>query len=388
MRARSAHLSGVGSVVGVERDFGNVGSFRGYFEYRVGLSDAVVELLEVDRLQVNALTSRPERPEDLLDGRLLKRLNRLDISSARVFAGKLQGERRSKSRGQSVEFEDFRNYVPGDDTRFIDWNIYARVEKLFIKIFLEEEDLALHVVIDASASMDAASGGRDGVMEGKPVSKRTLAAQLALAMGYVGLNQQNRVYASTFGLPGVSGVRRLGAVRGRHNIQRFADYLFKEAFPEDTVATPELVGAGGDFNTALTTIARERAGQGILVLLSDFLVPEGYEAGLNALAAAGGYDVYAVQVLTPEELNPRSVMKDHGGALVGDLRLTDVETRHAREVTVSPALLDAYEKRVKAYVEGLHSFCLSRRITHVPVTTDVAADDIVFNVLRRHGVLR
>lgn len=335
-------------------------------------------------MQVNALTSKPDRPEDLLDPRLLKRLNRLDISSTRVFAGKLQGERRSKSRGQSVEFEDFRNYVPGDDPRFIDWNVYARVEKLFIKVFLEEEDLALHVVIDASASMDAAGQTKDGGL----VSKRTLAAQIALALGYIGLNQQNRVYASTFGSPGIEGVRRLGALRGRHNIQRFASYLFKEAFPEDPSVTPEPVAAGADFNTALTTIARERAGQGILVLFSDFLVPEGYEQGLNALAAAGGYDIYAVQTLTPDELNPRAAMQDKGGALVGDLRLTDIETNQAREITVSPGLLDAYEQRVRMYIDQLHHFCLSRQIQHIPITTDVSADDVVFNVLRRHGVIR
>ena len=336
---------------------------------------------------VNAVTPRPAKAEDLLEPRLLKRLDRLDLNSRRIFAGKLQGERRSKRRGQSVEFEDFRNYVPGDDTRFIDWNIYARIEKLFIKIFLEEEDLALHVVLDASASMDAASGG-SGVGGDRPVSKRTLAAQLALALGYIGLVQQNRVYCSVFGLPGVPGVRRLPAIRGRHNIQRFADFLLKEAFTEDTTSSPPPTGQGGDFNSALSTIARERAGQGVMVILSDFLIPEGYETGLNAIAAAGGYDAYAVQVLTPDELNPRAAMKKTGGALVGDLRLTDIETKQAREVTVSPALLDAYEQRVRAFVEGLRLFALSRGMQHMPVTTNETAEDIVFNALRRHSMLR
>ena len=151
-----------------------------------------------------SVPDRPNKPEDLLDPALLVRLERVDIRSNKMFPGKLQGERRSKRRGQSVEFDDYRNYVPGDDLRFIDWNVYARLDRLFIKLFLEEEDLALHLILDASASMHA----------GSP-SKARFAAQVALALGHIGLVNNNRVTASIFGAPGQSGVLRLPDVRGR-----------------------------------------------------------------------------------------------------------------------------------------------------------------------------
>ncbi|MFU8828481.1 MAG: DUF58 domain-containing protein, partial [Phycisphaerales bacterium] len=109
-------------------------------------------------MQIVGMPSRPEKPEELLSPSLMRRLDRLDIRSRKVFPGKLQGERRSKKRGQSVEFDDFRQYVPGDDPRFIDWNVYARMDRLVLKLFLEEEDMALHIAIDASGSMRAGQG--------------------------------------------------------------------------------------------------------------------------------------------------------------------------------------------------------------------------------------
>src|SRR6187397_3613511 len=93
-------------------------------------------------------------PTQLLPPQLLAQLERLELVSRKIFRGRLKGERRSKRKGQSVEFADFRNYVAGDDVRFIDWNTYARLDKLFLKMFLEEEDLHFFTLIDCSASMD------------------------------------------------------------------------------------------------------------------------------------------------------------------------------------------------------------------------------------------
>ena len=130
----------------------------------------------------SASPTRPKSIEDLLDARLIAQIERLDVTSRRSFSGKLLGERRSKKRGQSIEFADHRPYVSGDDLRRIDWNIYGRLDKLFMKIFLEEEDLGLHVVIDSSASADT----------GEP-NKFIYMQRAAAALGYIGLVNLNRV---------------------------------------------------------------------------------------------------------------------------------------------------------------------------------------------------
>ena len=113
------------------------------------------------------------RASTLLSPELLARLEKMELVSRKIFRGRMKGERRSRRKGQSVEFADFRNYVPGDDLRFIDWNTYARLDRLFLKMFLEEEDLHFYALIDASrvdgfrradeAAIRQATGRRAGV---------------------------------------------------------------------------------------------------------------------------------------------------------------------------------------------------------------------------------
>jgi len=126
----------------------------------------------------------------LLSPQLLAQLERLELVTRKIFRGRLKGERKSRRKGQSVEFADFRNYVPGDDIRFIDWNLYARLDRLFLKLFLEEEDLHFYTLIDASTSMDF----------GDP-SKLYFAKQLAAALGFVGLCRADRVRVETLRFP-------------------------------------------------------------------------------------------------------------------------------------------------------------------------------------------
>src|ERR1051325_5099433 len=145
--------------------------------------------------------THPRTIEDLLTPALIAKISRLDYTSKKIFAGKLKGERRSKKRGESVEFADHRAYVVGDDLRHIDWNIFARLDHLFLKLFLEEEDLALHIIIDASASSDC----------GKP-SKFPFMQQLAMALGYIGLVNLNRVTVSAIG-----GMIRTGGAMERRS---------------------------------------------------------------------------------------------------------------------------------------------------------------------------
>ena len=309
---------------------------------------------------------RPASPDELLDSRLISRVSRLDVTSRKIFSGKLKGERRSKKRGESVEFADHRPYVVGDDLRHIDWNIVGRLDRLFLKLFLEEEDLCLHVVVDCSASHDC----------GRP-NKFFFMQQAAMALGYVGLVNYNRVAMTAIGVqPGdappveprstgiVSAVRDL---RGRRRTNELAAWLCS--------LRPE---GGSNFPEAAKRIALSRRGKGVMVVMSDFFFKEGYETGLRLLMGRG-YDVFCLQVLSPQELEPD---------IAGDLRLRDVEDADTAEITVSAPLLKHYKANLAAYCDQLRTFCARRDITLLTVRSDTPIDVLLLDYMRRRGVLR
>lgn len=330
---------------------------------------------------VSRVESKPTTSEELLGPQLAAALNRLDVLSRKVFAGKLPGERRSKRRGRSVEFDDFRQYVPGDDLRHIDWNVLARLDKLFIKVFREDEDLSLHLFVDASASMDA----------GMP-NKLYFAAKVAMAVGYVGLANQNRVAITVYRGPGRS-VRTLAPVRGRINARRLSALLLGCLDPLDASREAGMIpdaqarSARTDFNSALRNAAMSRSGKGVMVVISDFLSREGYEPGLNYLYGGGvtGFDTWVLHVLSPGELDPA---KERDRGLIGDLRLTDSENGAAQEVTISPALIEKYRERLGRFTDDLKSACRARGIAYVRVPTDTPVTGFVLDSLRRGGMLR
>lgn len=330
-----------------------------------------------------ASTPRPKTLDDLLGAEVLARLDRLDVLSRKVFAGKLPGERRSKKRGASVEFDDFRSYIPGDDLRHIDWNVYARLDRFFIKLFREEEDLGVHIVIDASASMDA----------GSP-SKLVLAQRVAIALAYIGLVNQDRIVLSIVNAPGRRAVQQLTPLRGRRSLSRIADFILNNVWPPE--GYDARAGSPGSLSGALKALALSRRGKGVMVVLSDFLVREDLRDGLNYLAgggggggsgggggAGGGFDVYCLHVLSPGEMNPE---KESGG-MIGDLRLTDAETGAAAEVTVSAALLKRYKQRLAAHIENLRKACAARGMSHVVVPSDTDVATLLTGYLRRRGLL-
>src|SRR3954454_13103557 len=158
-------------------------------------------------------TTADNRSSLLLDPAFMARLDQLDLISRKLLAGKMKGERRSKRRGQSVEFADYRNYVIGDDLRFIDWNIYARLDRLFLKLFLEEEDLSLYILMDVSKSCDY----------GNP-NKAHYIKQVAAALGYIGLVNYNRVTLCAFNNGIVS---ETGAMRGRQRVNQMMGFVQK-----------------------------------------------------------------------------------------------------------------------------------------------------------------
>src|SRR5437660_8421240 len=149
----------------------------------------------------------------LLGSHFLAKLEQLELVSRKIFLGRMKGERRSKKKGQSVEFADYRNYVVGDDLRFLDWNLYARLDKLFLRLFMEEEDLHFYVLIDNSLSMDF----------GTP-SKLHYAKQIAAALAFIGLVNLDRVVIEAFN---DRLTQSLPAVRGRRSLWRLLDFLTK-----------------------------------------------------------------------------------------------------------------------------------------------------------------
>lgn len=322
---------------------------------------------------VPSATSRPASVGELLGPDLMAQLDRLDVLSRKMFSGKLPGERRSKRRGSSVEFEDYRDYTPGDDLRRIDWNVYARLDRLLVRIFRDEQDLALHLVVDASLSMDA----------GTP-SKLVAAQRLAMALGYIGLVNQNRVLASIVGAPGRATLQQLSPVRGRRHMATLGRFLLEHVWPPPGhVAVP---GPPPSLSDALRALALGRRGRGVMIVFSDFLVREDLARGLNYLGVGGlaSFDVACVQILSPGELDPA---REGEGQVVGDLRLIDAETGQAAEVTVSPALVRHYRRRLEAHVAALHAMCTARGMMHVLVRSNDPPQRLILDSLRRRGLI-
>ena len=302
--------------------------------------------------QIKTATHR-KRLTELLDPDFMARLDSLDVLSRKILKSKLQGERRSKNRGHSVEFADHRPYVAGDDLRFVDWNIYGRLEQLFLKLFLEEQDLTIHIVIDISASLSL----------GKP-TKELFIKKLAAALGYVSLVNNNRLTISSFS-EGVKG--QLKNMRGRNYIGSMAEFLLSS----------DCEGLS-HFDNSCRQLVAGRIGSGVMIVLSDFLFKEGLDTGLRRLISRQ-YDLYIIQVLSPQELAPE---------LTGDLKLVDIEDADTAEITISGALLKYYKRTITAYCNELKDFCTRRGATYVLANSADSVESLTLNYLRRIRLLR
>lgn len=326
--------------------------------------------------------------DTLFDTEFMRKLERLSLISRKLKAGRMKGERRSPKRGQSVEFADYRNYTPGDDLRRVDWNAYARMERLFIKLFQEEEDLTVHVLLDASKSMDwgdpndimliapvapvdAETRPVGGVMQAaagsntRDQNKLVYARRTAAALGYVALSNLDRLSVTAFSK---AGLHHFSAVRGKGHTVSLLRFI---------------AGVRGEGATDLDLMLRQYASQakypGLLFLLSDFLVEGGGIEGLKSLQSAG-HEVNVIHILAPAEVHPEL-------ALIGDLRLKDVETGATQEVSIDGGILDLYQEKFEAWQSGIEEFCKRRGINYIQVTTDQPFEDLVLHYLRRRGVL-
>jgi uncharacterized protein (DUF58 family) len=283
---------------------------------------------------------------------MMGKLERMELVSRKIFRGRMKGERRSKRKGQSVEFADFRNYSLGDDLRFIDWNLFARLDRLYLKLFLEEEDLHFFAIIDDSLSMDF----------GSP-SKLFAAKQIAASLGYIGLCRGDRV-----SLSGFSTIDRPAILRGKSSVYRMLSYL----------QGIEASKTGPTMQDAIKHYCTRTRSKGIVVLITDLMCKEGYENALRLLVTRE-MDIFLVHLLSPEEWDPN---------LQGDLKLIDVEDGDAQEISVSAHLIEKYQENLERFIEGAKSFCNKRSIMYVPARSDQGADLLIGDYLRTRGLVR
>jgi uncharacterized protein (DUF58 family) len=287
------------------------------------------------------------------DATFLKRLEALSVVSRRVVTGRAKGERRSFRKGAGVEFQDYRPYVAGDDLRYVDWNIYGRLDRLLLKLYVEEEDLCIHLLVDGSASMGF----------GQP-PKLDYALQVAAALGYIGLTNLERVALGYF-----SGelTHMLRPRRGRGQI-----------FPLLTFLSEVEAKGPTDLNGCLASYALRSRVPGIAVVVSDLLDPGGYADGLKALLSRR-FEVFLLHIVSEDELQP---------LLRGDLTLLDAEGGASRVVSLDRVALEDYQERLHGYFADVERFCAGHRIDYLRTSTTVPFQDLILRHLRRGGFLR
>jgi uncharacterized protein (DUF58 family) len=289
----------------------------------------------------------------LLDPEFLRKLDRLSLVARKLATGKIRGERRSRKKGISVDFADYRDYAKGDDLRFIDWNIFGRLDRLFLKLFQEEEDLHVYLLIDTSLSMNFGE-----------VTKFDYSRRLAAALGYLALVNYDRLAVTAFH---ADATTRLDPIRTRNQVWKLFGFL-------------EDLGCQGltDLPACCKDFSIRHPRRGIVVLLSDFMDPSGYEAALTPLLARR-HEIFAIQILAPEEADP---------GYRGHLKVVDSETDEEVEITLNESLRGIYRSKMAAYVESLRDYCSARGIYYLSSRTDFEIERLVLDYLRRVGFVR
>jgi uncharacterized protein (DUF58 family) len=286
----------------------------------------------------------------LLEPREFRLLEGLRINPRKSFGGKVRGERLTKKKGISIEFADYRDYAEGDDLRHLDWNVLARLDTPVMRTYRDEEDLAVHLLLDCSASMGF----------GEP-AKFESARRIACAVGYVGLDGGDGV------IPRVLGRREPNppTLRGRAAYPKLADWAMRE---RDVDSSKDGLTAG------LKAFAASSARTGVVVLLSDGMDPD-CPMGLRILGGRG-HEVLFLQILSATEIDPD---------LEGDLRLLDSETNQPVEITANGMAIKEYRRRLQTHNQAIVDSI--RRIggRHALVRSEDPLDKVLRDVLKRQG---
>ncbi|PMQ02119.1 MAG: DUF58 domain-containing protein [Dictyoglomus sp. NZ13-RE01] len=287
-----------------------------------------------------------------LDLSILKKLENLKLIAKKIRISGNMGERKSPKVGRGTEFADYRDYNLGDELRYIDWNIYARTEKFLIKLFEEEEDLDIHILLDTSSSMEI----------GSP-SKLFYGKNLALAFAYLGLNSWERIKFCSFN---EDLQHFLSLERRKENIFQLFRVL-KDIKPKGKT----------NINKALKTYLDWQKRRGILIIISDFLSPNGFKEGLS-LAKFRKFSVYIIQPLAEEEISP---------FYKGDLLLTDIETGEKWEVFIDDNIRKKYEEEFHRFLDDIERFTQSYNIEYLRTVTYIPIEDLLLRYLRVSGWL-
>ncbi len=284
------------------------------------------------------------------DARFLKTLEALNLLARRTLVGDDRAERRTPRKGASIEFADYRRYVPGDEIRYIDWNVYARHGSLFVKEFSAEENVHVSVLLDASRSMEF--GGKFGA-----------AKELAAALGYIGMANYDTVSLHAFGTEA-------------RPLQRF---LRGKARVFELLASLEALETGGatDMRAAFRAAMPRLRGRSLVLLITDFYDVAGYPEAIRGLLAQR-FEVHLIHVVAHEESAP---------AARGRFNLLDLETGRMRDVTLLPRTLEAYRRRFAAFCEGIEEFSRAHEVPYARVVADEPLDRRVIAVLRAGGIL-
>jgi uncharacterized protein (DUF58 family) len=293
----------------------------------------------------------------LFDEATLRKLTRLTLIANQVRAGRMKGERRSTRRGASLEFADYRDYSPGDDLRRLDWKAYGRLERAFLKLFEEEEDLAVHILLDASGSMDWGEG---------ELHKFNYALRIAGALGAIALAEGDQLSVRLLRGQGADALETLGPLRGSGNTLRLLRYLEGLRPAGET-----------DLSAALRSVAAARPRPGLVFLISDLLSPSNFADGLAAFLRRGS-EAAVIQVLAPDELDP---------PLAGDLRLLDVETGAAQEVSLDSGARRLYRQRLETWQAELQASALKYRARWATLSTAEPWDQVVQASLWKAGIV-
>lgn len=288
--------------------------------------------------------------ERIFDADFLKKLDTIVINVRMMMNTGSGGNRKSRSKGSSVEFSDFREYSLGDDFRRIDWNAYGRFDRLFVKLFMEEREAMVNVFVDSSRSMDF----------GEP--KKSLAAiKLSGVLAYLALNNLDRVCINSLS---ETLVKQSQALNGRGMFQRCADFLENMKFDGIT-----------DLNSCIKK--KEFKGSGVSIIFSDFFTPGGIEEAVKYLMYKK-QEVILVHILAPEELSPD---------MEGQIRLMDSETGEARDISVTPVLLKQYDKELNAFINNIREFCSKMGAAYIQVSSGEPIEQVVFEEFARAGII-
>ncbi len=288
-----------------------------------------------------------------LDAETLQRLDNLALITRKSMATGRPGRRRSPLAGSSMEFADYRRYTPGDDFRRIDWRAYARLERLFLRVFEAEENLVVTILIDCSESMQ----------HGKP-SKASLATSIAAALSYIALKCEDGVIVGAL-TDRLATFRRAGS--GKHAIWTVGEFLSRLPHSGPT-----------DLNRALYDLGRVVTSPGLTIVISDFLAPGGYQVGLRA-ARQLRQEVALLQIFAPDEIEPD---------LQGDWRLRDSEGTGSVDISGTPGVLQAYRQRLLTFMQELASFAHAHAMTYAMIPSDTALTDVVQRLLRQVEIVK